>query len=66
MLNIQGQIPGKIKARPDFRCRFLTVDMLEVHMASDVIDLFYHFPYVFSPSRKINPVKRLQVIFAWH
>lgn len=54
MLNIQGEIPGKIKARPAFRCRFLAVDVLEVHVVSDVVDLFYHFPYVFPPSRKIN------------
>lgn len=24
------------------------MEMLEVHMASDVIDLLYHFPYAFS------------------
>lgn len=54
MLNIQGEIPGKIKACPAFWCGFHVVDMLEVHVASDVIDLFYHFPYVFSPSRKTN------------
>lgn len=54
MLNIQVEILGKIKAHPAFRCRFLAVDVSEVHVVSDVVDLFYHFPYVFPPSRKRN------------
>lgn len=54
MLNIQGELPEKIKAHPTFHCRFIFMDTLEVHVASDVINLFYHFPYVFSPSRKVN------------
>lgn len=43
-----------MKIYPAFYCRFILMEMLEVHMASDVIDLLYHFPYAFSPSRKIN------------
>lgn len=55
MVNIQGEISGTIKAHPVFWCSFLTEGMSEVHMASDVVDLFDHFPYVFSPSGKRNP-----------